>query len=483
MSADLGISAHTLAVVRDGMSAVVNERGGTAYDEFASAGFLRRGIHVYGKTGSTQDPETAWFGGFAEDTRGRKIALAVVVEGGQHGSRDAAPLARHIIELSIAAGHIGSGPDSSPRQQTPRHNSRCSILSSRVAFREWRSSRNISAGSATNSVLHTSAEGKQAESLFEGHCMEKFRIVSILLQVALSTVFIGAQAGAVQESREDVSLEKLRLDSAKKLERFGQLLSMHAADNGGKFYTDSSALGKYLTPQDDALLGYMQVNIEYVGAGKTNEISPRTTVVAYDTSLPAQAGGTNVLSRMGTWSSSRRISCRTSHQVQARGKTTLADGTSQAAHEYSSPTTGGLTSRRAISGSLDSLSTLSNEFFAASAYVRSMVLTNQSEMIILRSSVQDYADEGKGGSTGCGQAYALAGTRRIDDMLPIASTVQPVTLSWRDTVRLAVQYDPLVKTRLSTGPVQFPAQPANSFMARTRRPSPVSGGASDPLAG
>jgi len=109
MSADLGISAHTLAVVRDGMSAVVNERGGSAYSAFAGAGLSRYGVQVYGKTGSTERPDDAWFGGFAEDTRGRKIALAVVVEGGQSGSHDAAPLARHIIQLCIQAGHIGNG--------------------------------------------------------------------------------------------------------------------------------------------------------------------------------------------------------------------------------------------------------------------------------------------------------------------------------------------------------------------------------------
>ena len=110
MSADLNLSRHTLDVVYDGMSAVVNERGGTAYEAFAPAKLSARfGVHIYGKTGSTESPENACFGGFVEDTRGRKIALAVVIEGGQSGSHDAAPLARHIIELCIDAGHIGNG--------------------------------------------------------------------------------------------------------------------------------------------------------------------------------------------------------------------------------------------------------------------------------------------------------------------------------------------------------------------------------------
>jgi len=115
LSADLNISRHTLDVIYDGMSAVVNERSGTAYDTFAPAGLSRFGVHVYGKTGSTERPDNAWFGGFVEDTRGRKIALALVVEGGQHGSHDAAPLARHVIELCIDAGYIGNGEPRSAR--------------------------------------------------------------------------------------------------------------------------------------------------------------------------------------------------------------------------------------------------------------------------------------------------------------------------------------------------------------------------------
>jgi penicillin-binding protein 2 len=106
----LGISPQTLNVVRDGMSAVVNEPGGTAYNEFAPAGFAEQGVKVYGKTGSTEEPANAWFCGFAEDSTGKSIAIAVVVEGGQHGASDAAPLARDIIQFCIEAGYIGRIP-------------------------------------------------------------------------------------------------------------------------------------------------------------------------------------------------------------------------------------------------------------------------------------------------------------------------------------------------------------------------------------
>jgi len=104
---DLGISPQTLAVVYDGMYAVVNEQGGTAYKEFAHSGLAEQDVKVYGKTGSTEKPDNAWFAGFAADSTDHKIAIAVVVEGGQHGSSDAAPLARDIIQFCIDAGYIG----------------------------------------------------------------------------------------------------------------------------------------------------------------------------------------------------------------------------------------------------------------------------------------------------------------------------------------------------------------------------------------
>jgi penicillin-binding protein 2 len=104
----LGISPQTLDVVRDGMYAVVNESGGTAYKEFAHSGLPEQDVQTYGKTGSTEAPEVAWFAGFAKDSKERSIAIAVVVEGGQHGSSDAAPLARDIIQFCIDAGYVGS---------------------------------------------------------------------------------------------------------------------------------------------------------------------------------------------------------------------------------------------------------------------------------------------------------------------------------------------------------------------------------------
>jgi len=123
-SIDLGISPQTLDVIYDGMSAVVNEPGGTAHKEFAPVlgSFAEQDVKIYGKTGSTEAPEVAWFAGFAWQPQaqlgdgftpgeGRTIAIAVVVEGGQRGSADAAPLARDIIWLCIEEGYIGATTD------------------------------------------------------------------------------------------------------------------------------------------------------------------------------------------------------------------------------------------------------------------------------------------------------------------------------------------------------------------------------------
>ncbi len=103
---DLGVKPQILDVVYDGMSAVVNKSGGTAYNTFAPANFSARGIKVYGKTGSTERPDNAWFGGFVRDNADHCIAIAVVVEQGQSGSRDAAPLAREIIQFCIESGYL-----------------------------------------------------------------------------------------------------------------------------------------------------------------------------------------------------------------------------------------------------------------------------------------------------------------------------------------------------------------------------------------
>ena len=104
---DLNITAAALEVVRDGMSAVVNEWGGTGYSAFDHARLRKLDLEIHGKTGSTEGVINAWFAGFAEDKAGRVLSVAVVVEGGESGAEDAAPLARDMILLCNQAGYIG----------------------------------------------------------------------------------------------------------------------------------------------------------------------------------------------------------------------------------------------------------------------------------------------------------------------------------------------------------------------------------------
>lgn len=116
----MGISSQTLNVVRDGMLAAVNERGGTGYGTFHPEGRkdpLLDELKVHGKTGSTTNPEVAWFECFAEDRAGRCIVIAVVVPGGEAGSTDAAPLGKGILHLCNEAGYVGVRPQA-PQEPT-----------------------------------------------------------------------------------------------------------------------------------------------------------------------------------------------------------------------------------------------------------------------------------------------------------------------------------------------------------------------------
>jgi penicillin-binding protein 2 len=109
-SISLGISDRTIKVVKEGMFAVVNENEGTAHNTFAEAldYYKQNGVKVFGKTGSTERPNNAWFAGFAEDRRGVSLAFSLIVEGGESGSKDAAPLARDMVKILIDDGYLGN---------------------------------------------------------------------------------------------------------------------------------------------------------------------------------------------------------------------------------------------------------------------------------------------------------------------------------------------------------------------------------------
>jgi penicillin-binding protein 2 len=116
----LGLSRRTLDTVRDGMWAVANEDGGTAYRVFKDSPLrTQRDMKIYGKTGSTQNPSMAWFECFAEEQSGRAIVIVVLVEGGLSGSGEAAPLGEKVLDLCNRAAYIGKRPTEPPSAVQP----------------------------------------------------------------------------------------------------------------------------------------------------------------------------------------------------------------------------------------------------------------------------------------------------------------------------------------------------------------------------
>ncbi len=98
------LPAEPASFMANSMRAVVT--GGTARSAMAGIG-----VTVAGKTGTAQLDQGqphSWFAGFApyEGDPSRRIAFAVVVEHGGYGAQTAAPVAREIIEASLALGII-----------------------------------------------------------------------------------------------------------------------------------------------------------------------------------------------------------------------------------------------------------------------------------------------------------------------------------------------------------------------------------------
>ena len=120
VSGKLPADKQTLDIVKDGLWEVVNGEKGTAkrirLDDF----------DISGKTGTSQvisrksyDPETvdihpahlkphAWFIAYGPSEQAR-IAVAVLVEHGEHGSSGAAPVAGELIKLYLRRGKLENG--------------------------------------------------------------------------------------------------------------------------------------------------------------------------------------------------------------------------------------------------------------------------------------------------------------------------------------------------------------------------------------
>ena len=115
----LPISEKTLQLVREGLFQVVNDRHGTAWHSRLD------GVAMCGKTGTAQvvgrreddadgDGEGdlikdhAWFVAYAPRENPR-IAVAVIVEHGEHGSSAAAPVAAEMIRFYLSGGQPKGG--------------------------------------------------------------------------------------------------------------------------------------------------------------------------------------------------------------------------------------------------------------------------------------------------------------------------------------------------------------------------------------
>jgi len=105
----LGLNPRHMAVLRDGLAAVINEPGGTGY----ATAYLPD-IRYAGKTGTAQSGRSephAWFAGFAPAENPR-VAFAVIIEYGGHGGTVAGPVVREIVKACQAHGYLSDRPAS-----------------------------------------------------------------------------------------------------------------------------------------------------------------------------------------------------------------------------------------------------------------------------------------------------------------------------------------------------------------------------------
>ncbi len=99
-SRKLPIDEHYFDVVHDGMFAVANQPGGTAYSDLDHSGTIK----LLGKTGTAQNAhgkEHSWFVCFAPREK-PVIAICVMVENAGAGATVAAPIAQKVVEHYVS---------------------------------------------------------------------------------------------------------------------------------------------------------------------------------------------------------------------------------------------------------------------------------------------------------------------------------------------------------------------------------------------
>jgi penicillin-binding protein 2 len=105
----------TWSLIREGLKNVVSEGTGQRAQV--------HGAEIYGKTGTAQNPhgkDHAWFVAYATvGDQPSKIAVAVLVEHGEHGSSAAGPIARAVIEAALRNDLPKKEPVPKPQPAVP----------------------------------------------------------------------------------------------------------------------------------------------------------------------------------------------------------------------------------------------------------------------------------------------------------------------------------------------------------------------------
>ena len=106
----LSISPATLSIVREGLEQAVESPKGTAHKTVAM-----KEVAIAGKTGTAQTgidkPSHAWFIGYFP-ARKPRYAIAVVLEEGGSGGKNAGPIAQKMIQAMLELGLIETAQDS-----------------------------------------------------------------------------------------------------------------------------------------------------------------------------------------------------------------------------------------------------------------------------------------------------------------------------------------------------------------------------------
>lgn len=93
----VSMKPETLELIREALLTAVEQ--GTGYMSQV------KGLKIYGKTGTAQNPhgdDHAWFVAYATyNNEPAKVAVAVLVEHGEHGATEAAPIAKSVIEAVL----------------------------------------------------------------------------------------------------------------------------------------------------------------------------------------------------------------------------------------------------------------------------------------------------------------------------------------------------------------------------------------------